>query len=122
LDPQKGFLPVRGKARCERKQGGQTMWRVDEFTVEESQLVGDVWMPTKLMWIIETLNVGNHLCNVHHISVSQIEAGKVRDEDLEVPFEPGMKIVDAIQGTAYIVGQNGERTHVEPLVGTKLTD
>lgn len=117
LDPQKGFLPIRGKARWELNQDGITHWRVDEFWVEESRLVGDVWMPTKLRWLIGASSGNPRLCSVHNITVSQIEAGGVRDEDLEVPFEPGMLIVDAIQGVAYTVGSNIERTHVEPLVG-----
>lgn len=116
LDPQKGFLPIRGKARWELNQNGRTHWRVDEFWVEESRLVGDVWMPTRLKWLIGASSGKGHY-NVHNITVSQIEAGTVRDEDLEVPFEPGMLIVDAIQGVAYTVGSNDERTHVEPLVG-----
>jgi hypothetical protein len=122
LDPEKGFLPVRGKARGELKQAGRTHWRVDEFTVEESQLVADVWMPTQLRWVINASSSKQGTCSVHHITVSQIEAGAVRDEDLEVPFEPGMLVVDAIQGVAYTIGPNGGRTHVEPLVGTKLRD
>jgi hypothetical protein len=117
LDPQKGFLPVRGTARWEHKLGSNPQWRVDEFTVEASQLVGDVWMPTKLTWIIDTPNGKPGVCNVHHISISQIEAGTVRDEALEVSFEPGMLIVDAIEGVAYTPGPNGERTRVQTLVG-----
>lgn len=117
LDPEKGFLPIRGKARWELKQDGKTHWRVDEFTVEESRLVGDVWMPTKLKWLIDTSSGNPRTCNIYNITVSEIEAGTVRDEDLEVPFDAGMLIVDAIQGMAYTVGPDGERTHVEPLVG-----
>ena len=49
LDPNKGFLPVQGTAHLETpKSNGALLWRSEEFLVEESRLVGDVWMPTKL--------------------------------------------------------------------------
>ncbi len=45
LDPRKGFLPVRGEGRWDdpAPRGGKPFWRFEAFTVNESQLAGDVW-------------------------------------------------------------------------------
>ena len=115
LDPQKGFFPLHGKSYGRSAKYGKTLWMLDEFFVEESRLVNDVWMPTKLRWVIDSSSAEG--CGVEHITVERIEAGTVTQSDLEVPFEPGMEVVDAIQGEAYVVGPDGDRTKVQSLVG-----
>jgi hypothetical protein len=118
LDPSKGFLPIRGKGRWETDKfgDGKTHWRVEEFEVGDSQLVGDVWMPLHLKEIIVSSRRAN-ACNVLETKVTKIEWGTVKPEDLEVAFSPGMRIVDAIKGDTYVVGENGEPTQVQPVVG-----
>jgi hypothetical protein len=116
LDPAKGFFPVYGKGRWEEfTSDGRPSWRMEEFFVEDSQLVGDVWMPTKLREVIAASTGGGKMCNVYHITVSSIEAGSVTPEDLEVSFSMDMEIVDTIKSQSYVVGPNGERTRVKPL-------
>jgi hypothetical protein len=121
LDPTKGFLAVSGKARWETA-GGKN-WRTEVFTVEESQLVGDVWMPTKLKELIGGASLGAKVVNVWETTVTKIEAGKVTAKDVEIPFPKGAEVVDAIKGIAYVVGDNGEPTKVEQLVrGEAVTE
>ena len=108
LDPRKGFLPIQGKGRWEtKKSDGKLAWRVEEFVVEASRLVGDVWMPTKLRELIGGSPLGEGKIAVWEIEVESLEAGTVTPEDLVVPFPEGMEIVDAIKGVSYTVGQDG---------------
>lgn len=120
LDPAKAYLPVKGKARWDQEGGAN--WRTEEFVVEESRLVADVWMPTRLK---EFLRVG-HVPNVVSISESevlQIDHGTVTPQDLTVVFPPGTEVLDAIEGVSYVVGTDGKPDgDVKPvLVGTTLT-
>jgi hypothetical protein len=120
LDPEKGFLPVHGKGRWELDRStGKKSWRTEEFIVVESQLVEDVWMPTRLKEVIRASTLDDTKANVYDITVSEIEAGTVTPEDVEVPFSIGMEIVDSIEGVAYVIGPMGERTRVQPLVDQK---
>jgi len=117
LDPEKGFLPVHGKGCWELdRSNGKKSWRTEEFFVVESQLVDDVWMPTRLKEVIRASTLDAAKANVYNITVSEIEAGTVTPEDVEVPFSIGMEIVDAIEGVAYVVGPMGERTRAQPLI------
>jgi hypothetical protein len=119
LDPQKGFLPVQANSRWDGPPtGGNPNWRVEKFTVEESRLVGDVWMPIRLM---ETTAVGHSpRVAAMEISVSRIECDAVRPNDLVVPFTEGMEIVDAIKGVAYAADAHGNPAgKIHPLMGAK---
>ena len=107
LDPEKGFLPIRGDSRWDAPPtGGTENWRVERFVVEESRLVGDVWMPTKLREEIIASPSAETLA-VYVTDVLQIEHGMVMAEDVEVAFPKGMEIVDAIQGVTYVADANG---------------
>jgi hypothetical protein len=119
LDPRKGFLPIRGKAQWESKlSDGSPFWREEAFVVERSELVGEVWMPTKLKeYLRASSGDGENTISIWEIEVTKIESGKVRPADLEIVFPARMQVVDAIQGESYVVGADGERTRVQPLVG-----
>jgi hypothetical protein len=121
LDPSKGFLPVKGKARWEtdKLSVGSTSWRTEEFVVEASQLVGDVWMPTELKELIGSSNGRADTRNVLESKVTKIQWGAVVPKDLEIHFLPGMKVIDAIKGETYVVGSNGEPTLIERVVGAR---
>jgi len=129
LDPEKAYLPVRGEARWDQEDGPD--WRTEEFVVEESRLVANVWMPTRLKEFIRVGHVElnpetKHLRNVVAIwdtEVLEIEHGTVTPDDLEVVFPPGTEVVDAIDGVSYVVGKDGKPDgDIMPvLVGTTLT-
>jgi len=121
LDPSKGFLPVKGKARWETDKlaVGRTSWRTEDFVVEASQLVGDVWMPTMLKELVGSSSGRADTRNVLETKVTKIQWGAVMPKDLEIAFPPGMKVVDAIKGETYVVGPNGEPTRVERVVGAR---
>jgi hypothetical protein len=121
LDPRKGFLPVRGMARWEilGQDGKSSDWRNEEFFVEASKIVGDVYMPTKYRELLSASTLGDGLVTVWQTDVSKIEAGNVTLKDIEVPFNEGMEVVNAIEGVFYVVGPNGKRLRQQPLVGPK---
>ncbi len=107
LDPRKGFLPIRCDARHDRQsQNGQKYWRVKKFIVEESRLVDDVWMPTKLtessVWSRSPERIV-----VDKTTVSRIEHGTVTRADIRVPFTEGMKIADTVEGATYTADVQG---------------
>lgn len=109
LDPNKGFLPVRGISRWEAMpaNGGQRQWRIERFVVAESKLVGDVWMPIQLREEILSSSAPKTIA-VHGIKVTRIEQGKVKPADLIVPFTEDMTIVDAIKGVTYVTDKAGK--------------
>lgn len=121
LDPHKGFLPVRGDARWEMPdQDGNLSWRNEEFFVENSKLVVDVYMPTRYKELLSASTLGDGLVTVWQTDVSKVEAGNVTPKDLEVPLTEGMEVVDAIKGVFYKVGPDGKPTgKVDRLVGAK---
>lgn len=120
LDPEKGFFPVRGYGKWERtRANGQLSWRREEFFVEKSQLVGDVWMPTKLKEVLGASTGQENSVTVYETEILRIEHGTVKPEDLIVPFKEGMQVVDAIEGIAYVVDTDGSPKpgSIENLVG-----
>ena len=118
LDPSKGFLPVRGEAHWNDRREAQPSWRIESFTVESSQLVDGVWMPTKLKEHIRA-STGKGTGNVYDITVTKIEAGNVTPEDLVVEFPSGTQVVDAIKRISYVAGDDGTPTpdSIEPILG-----
>jgi hypothetical protein len=108
LDPQKGFLPVRGDSRWREapRNGDQVQWRVERFVVEDSRLVGDVWMPFKLTEQTLASPVPEMIAVVA-IKVSRMECGTVKRADLAVRFTEGMKVVDVIEGVSYVADAQG---------------
>jgi hypothetical protein len=120
LDPTKGFLPVRGKAYWEEqlpKRG--PWWRSEEFSVEASTLVRDVWMPTKLRESVRASSTGPDRVAVWETEITKIEADTVSPNDLVVPWPEGTEVVDAIKGVAYVIGPDGEHLRERHLVGGK---
>mgnify|MGYP001328269748 FL=1 len=120
LDPVKGFMPVHGKGRWDRVlSDGRKDWRSEEFYVDESILVADVWMPTKLRELIGGGPLGDKKISVWDTTATDLVHGKVSPKDVEVEFPPGAKVVDAIQGIAYTVGPDLKPTEIEQLIGDR---
>ena len=119
LDPVKGFLPTAGKARWDAASRGRPRWRMEEFTVEKSQLVQDVWMPTKVTELVGGSPLGPEKVTVYQLHVARISMGNITPRDLEVGFPTGTKVVDATRGVTYLVGPNNEETNLERLVGAR---
>jgi hypothetical protein len=120
LVPRKGFLPVSGKGRWETEPvDGKTVWQTEEFTVEASQLVKDVWMPTHLRELTRGSSQRPNRIALWVTKVTKMEAGMVTPKDLETPFPPGIKVVDATKAVSYVVGENGEPTRIERLLGAR---
>lgn len=117
LDPRKGFLPIKGRARWELRTAKDPEWRIEEFIVGASKLVGNVWMPTELQEVISASTARPGIANVWSMKVENIESGNVTPQDIEVPFPEGAMVVDAIEGVGYYLGKNGDRTRVRRLVG-----
>jgi hypothetical protein len=107
LDPQKGFFPVRGYGKWEMLLKDGTLswsWRQEEFRVEESRLVGDVWMPIKLQEITRgSTSPAPNIVAVYETEVLDIEQGTVTDDDLLVPLSKGMEVVDTIRSVSYVL-------------------
>jgi hypothetical protein len=108
LDPKKGLLPVKGDSRWHGPSGsGKPTWRIEKFEIEDSQLVGDVWMPIKMRFSISASSAPVPNFSVYDMAVTKIEYGAVTDADLMLPFTEGMKVVDAIEGVTYRAGADG---------------
>ena len=74
--------------------------------MEESRLVGDVWMPTKLTdkTIASSMPDMIFVCET---KMSRIESGTVKPGDLFVRFTQGMQIADTIEGLTYVADAQG---------------
>jgi hypothetical protein len=120
LDRQKGFLPIKGHSRWDRTLGnGKPSWRVEDFVVQDSRLVSDVWMPTKLREEVWASSVPDRIV-VEEIEATDIKIGAVTPEDLHVPFTEGMQIVDAIKGVSYVADARGDPAgRIEPVFGAQ---
>jgi hypothetical protein len=116
LDPVKGFLPIQGRAHLEQpRPNGKLIWRDEEFFVGASQLVGDVWMPTKLKEQIRASPTGPDHVAIWETEVTLIKAGSVTEEDLIVHLLEGTEVVNVIEGSAYVVGRGATRLRERPL-------
>ncbi len=106
LDPRKEFLPIRYDARYESPPEDTSRWRTEKFVVEESRLVDDVWMPTKLTETgFESLFPDT--VAVWNTRVLRIEHGTVTPDDLMLPFAEGMEVIDAVQSIRYVADAQG---------------
>lgn len=105
LNTSKAFLPLKVSSRfSDVLQNGKPLWRTEDIFVEDSELVGDVWMPTQFEERISTSSVVPTRIAKYEIKVLRIKHGDVSSSDLDVPFSKGMQIVDAIKGETYYVG------------------
>ena len=92
LDPQKGFLPhsLRFAIRRCLKTNEKPLWRVEEIRAwTQSRLVGDVWMPTRIVQSTTIVLLVPNVIEVCRISVSRIKLARVKPADLFVPFHQG---------------------------------
>ncbi len=114
LDPKKDFLPVRCDSRHDDPPtANHHMWRIENFAVEDSRLVGDVWMPIKLTESTAASPVPDRF-TVSQVTVSRIECGAVKLADLFIPFPEGTRVVaDVIKGATYVVDAQGHPNQVK---------
>ncbi len=108
LDPQKGFLPIRCDSRWDdvTLRRGEPLWRVERLAVQESRLVGDVWLPTKLTNEVATPSI-HKLHTVCELKVLRIEPAVVKLDDFFLPFTAGMQVRDTIEGVTYVADAQG---------------
>jgi beta-lactamase regulating signal transducer with metallopeptidase domain len=120
LDPRKGFLPVSCDSRYDDPPTKmQPSWREEKFMVEESRLVGDVWMPIKLTEMVATSSAPGSVSMVE-IKVLRIEGGTVRPADIVVQFTEGMEVIDTIVAVRYVADARGKPAGpVKPAPGWK---
>jgi hypothetical protein len=113
LDSVKGFFPVRGTARWDATlKDGSEVWQTEEFTVEAARQIKDIWMPIELKEIRGSALLPAKFVNVLVTEVEKIELDTVTAKDLELVFPKGTQVLDRVQRMQYVVGENGEQTHV----------
>jgi len=108
LDPQKGFLPIRCDSRWDdvTLRVGGPQWRIERLEVQESRLVGDVWLPTRLTNEVATPSA-HKLHTVCELKVWRIEPGSVKPGDFFLSFTAGMQVRDTIEGVTYVADAQG---------------
>ena len=121
LDPEKGFMPVRGDARWEESPDS---WRTEQFTVKEAEAVDGLWMPMHIVEVVDASSGGESrkgIAGVYEMTVEALEFGNVTEMDLEVVFPAGTEVVNAIEGVTYFLGDAGERLKSQSLfVGNRF--
>jgi hypothetical protein len=119
LDPMKGFMPVDGEFTWHSADdNGYENWEEGCFIVEDSKLVGNVWMPTLMIKYFRT-KVTAHKFTLIKMKITDIEHGQVTNEDIVFKFPEDTRVVDAIQGVSYKTDANGEpiESTIQPLYG-----
>jgi hypothetical protein len=108
LDPQKAFLPIRSESRWDDLTfvRGKPEWRMERFEVQESRLVGGVWLPTKVKHE-EANSVMRDNIAVHDVKVLRVEPGAVKPSVFFLPFTVGMEVADTIEGATYVADAQG---------------
>ena len=104
VDPRKGFMPVQREARKTPAKPDAKEPAEAKFTVEESKLFGDIWMPTRMI----NKEISGNKIGVVTFSVNQLEFGGVKPSDLLIPFPQGMKVQDFILGVEYVADEDGK--------------
>lgn len=113
LDPKKGFLPVRCDSRYDDPPTDpRRMWRIEQFLVEESRLVDDVWTPVRLTEAVAGSPAPDQFA-VFRITVSRMESGTVKLPDLFIPFPEGTRVQDVLEGATYVVDAEGNASNVK---------
>ena len=110
LDPQKAFLPIRSESRWDDATFGKPEWRMERFEVQESRLIGGVWLPTKLKHEEANSALRDNI-GVCDLKVLRIEPGAVKLSDLFLPFTAGMQVADTIEGATYVADAQGNPMH-----------
>jgi hypothetical protein len=118
LDPMKGFMPIDGEFNWHGVDGGYENWEEGGFVVEDSKLVGNVWMPILINEYFRT-KVTAQKFTLIKMKISDIEHGQVTNENMTFQFPENTRVVDAIQGVSYKTDANGEpiESTIEPLYG-----
>jgi len=110
LDPAKGFLPTScnglWKNPTPKSNANHTQYEL-RFVVEESTLVNDLWMPTKLRDAL-CVNGDKTKGNLHIQTVKTVELGNTKESDVRLPFPEGTSVQDAFRGITFKVGSGGE--------------
>ena len=119
LDPEKNFMPIKGVSRWDGLSGdNEKRWWEEKFSVDESLLINDVWMPTSL-W--ESINASSapEVLTISKMRIKEIEHGKLKGQDLKFVFPEGTEVTDAINGISYKTDANGNpiQSTVEALYG-----
>jgi hypothetical protein len=104
LDCDRGLMPVFCKGRS---QSGDN-WRIENFEVFESKLVGDVFMPTRMRELVSGNVLGPNVVTAYDTDIMDMSAGDVKKEDADLVFPEGTEVVNEIEGTGYHVGPDGK--------------
>lgn len=117
LDPVKGFLPTScyglWKNPTPKANANRTQFEI-RFVVEESKLVNDLWMPTKLRDAV-CANGDKTKANLNIQTVQTVELGNTKESDLRLPFPEGTSVQDRLRGIRFVVGPNEEEKSPQTL-------
>ena len=120
LDPNKDFLPIKGKMRWDgATESGENIWREENFIIIESKLFDTLWMPSHLEETIQASSAPPNYMSITNIHLNELEFGSVKNKDMEYIFPENAMVVDAINGISYIADVNGNPidSHTKPLYG-----
>jgi hypothetical protein len=119
LDPEKGFMPIRGELYWTGViENGHKLFKDEKFTVEQSKLVNDVWMPTEIKITNKTERL-QKIFSVATIKIVEMEQGKVTQAEVTPHFPEGTEVINIINGVSYKTDAHGEpiESTIEPLYG-----
>ena len=115
LDPLKGFLPSSCNGLWKDAKGANYFKQYEvRFIVDESKLVNEVWMPTKLRDAI-CPNGEKAKGNLFITKVNRVEIGRTTESDLQLSFPPGTEVQDRLKGVVFTAGANDERKDIKRL-------
>jgi len=121
LDPQRAFAPLEGTGYWEMEREDGPMWREEVFRVGAFKRVKEIWLPTQVTETIRTSSA-NHsktegLVEYWETEVSEVESGRVTEDELIVTIPKGTRVTDMLRGVVYFLGEDGKPKREQPILG-----
>jgi hypothetical protein len=103
LDPSRGYMPVRYEYKSTDEKGAAVNW--ERLKSHEAKKIGEVWIPMKA-----TLETGTDKeWDEVTFEVKRFILDKPTPDQLNVRFDIGMKIMDAVRMQAYKIQLDGSK-------------
>lgn len=109
LDSRKAFAPIYVEEEWGNARERKGNWRRVVTVVTEDKWIGKINMPFAFTRTATGSALGNESEAISEVKVSQIEFGKLTEDDIRLEFPVGTEVIDALKGTTFFVGQDGNR-------------
>lgn len=108
----KGFMPKLIWLEWEDPEIGNGAWRREEIELSDPVEVEGIWIPKNIEERIFSSNLDEGVCATFTTHIKRISFGVVGEDDLGVIIPVGTKVIDVVDGTSYMISENGAHSNV----------